>query len=121
MRYFVRSYVTSPTTIRAITEIPANTPRPIGRTDRCFPGSVKEPSDEFDDEVASAAADAATGTGDVVVVAALAPAVEAVDAGDVGAGGGMPRVVTGVGSVCVGVEDAVELLLSDEEIVVVEL
>jgi len=35
----VRSYVTSPTTIKAITEIPAKTPRPMGRTDNFFPGS----------------------------------------------------------------------------------
>jgi len=36
----VRSYVTSPTTIKAITEIPAKTARPIGRTDSFWPGSV---------------------------------------------------------------------------------
>jgi hypothetical protein len=30
--------VTSPTTIKAITEIPANTARPIGRTESVFPG-----------------------------------------------------------------------------------
>lgn len=39
MRYLVRSYVTNPTTINAITEIPAKTPSPIGRTDNVFPGS----------------------------------------------------------------------------------
>lgn len=52
MRYFVRSYVTSPTTIRAITDIPANTPRPIGKTDNFFPGSVKA---AWEDELAAAA------------------------------------------------------------------
>lgn len=31
--------MTRPTTINAITEIPANTPRPIGRTESVFPGS----------------------------------------------------------------------------------
>lgn len=41
MRYLVRSYVTSPTTMSAITEIPANTPRPMGRTESFFPGMVK--------------------------------------------------------------------------------
>lgn len=39
LRYFVRSYVTRPTTIRAITEIPAKTPKPIGRTEIDFPGT----------------------------------------------------------------------------------
>jgi len=32
--------------MRAITEIPANTPRPIGRTDNFFPGRVNAPSEE---------------------------------------------------------------------------
>jgi len=41
LRYLVLSYVTRPTTIRAITEIPANTPRPIGSTESCWPGSWK--------------------------------------------------------------------------------
>jgi len=45
LRYFVRSYVTRPTTIRAITEIPAKTPRPIGRTESFFPGTAKLPPD----------------------------------------------------------------------------
>jgi hypothetical protein len=47
-RYLVRSYVTNPTTIRAITEIPAKTPRPIGRTDNFFPGSWNAPVDAAD-------------------------------------------------------------------------
>ena len=38
LRYFVRSYVTSPTTMSAITEMPANTPRPIGSTISFLPG-----------------------------------------------------------------------------------
>jgi len=37
----VRSYVTSPTTIKAITEIPANTPNPIGKTWIFCPGTAK--------------------------------------------------------------------------------
>lgn len=41
LRYFVRSYVTKPTTMRAITDIPANTPRPIGNTDNFVPGIWK--------------------------------------------------------------------------------
>lgn len=35
--------MTSPTTIRAMTDMPANTPRPIGRTDSFFPGMEKLP------------------------------------------------------------------------------
>jgi len=38
LRYFVLSYVTKPTTIKAITTMPANTPRPMGRTDKFLPG-----------------------------------------------------------------------------------
>lgn len=38
MRYFVLSYVTKPTTIKAITTIPAKTPSPMGRTDKFLPG-----------------------------------------------------------------------------------
>lgn len=41
LRYLVRSYVTKPTTMRAITDIPANTPRPIGNTDNLVPGNWK--------------------------------------------------------------------------------
>lgn len=39
MRYLVLSYVTNPTTINAITEIPAKTPSPIGRTESFLPGN----------------------------------------------------------------------------------
>jgi len=41
LRYLVRSYVTSPTTIKAMTEIPANTPKPIGKTCSVCPGTAK--------------------------------------------------------------------------------
>lgn len=41
LRYFVRSYVTKPTTINAITDMPANIPRPIGSTEIFFPGIWK--------------------------------------------------------------------------------
>jgi hypothetical protein len=50
--YLVLSYVTNPTTINAITEIPANTPRPMGRTLSFFPGRVKA---AWDVELAAAA------------------------------------------------------------------
>lgn len=39
LRYFVRSYVTNPTTIKAITDMPAKTPRPMGRTESVLPGN----------------------------------------------------------------------------------
>ena len=41
LRYFVRSYVTKPTTINAITDMPAKIPRPIGSTEIFFPGIWK--------------------------------------------------------------------------------
>lgn len=41
LRYFVRSYVTKPTTINAITDMPAKMPRPIGSTEIFFPGIWK--------------------------------------------------------------------------------
>jgi len=39
-RYFVLSYVTRPTTINAITDIPAKTPNPMGSTASVFPGTA---------------------------------------------------------------------------------
>jgi len=124
LRYFVRSYVTSPTIIRAMTEIPANTPSPIGRTDRCFPGRLNEDSGVV---VTPAAEDATF----IPVAAALEPlpALAPATAGDGSAAdvdwvdadvtvcdtdpeGIMPRVVIGMaapeGSV---LEDMVKLLL----------
>lgn len=72
LRYLVLSYVTSPTTINAITEIPAKTPRPMGSTDSFLPGRANaavavEDEDTFaaaavPDPVASAAAVALTET-----------------------------------------------------------
>lgn len=59
MRYLVRSYVTSPTTIKAITEIPANTPSPIGNTWIFCPGTAK--AADADAEGACSAAEAAAG------------------------------------------------------------
>jgi hypothetical protein len=54
LRYFVRSYVTKPTTINAITEIPAKTPRPIGSTDNFLPGRVNAAAADVDAEAAAA-------------------------------------------------------------------
>lgn len=39
LRYLVLSYVTSPTTMSAMTDIPANTPSPIGKTSSFLPGT----------------------------------------------------------------------------------
>ena len=58
LRYFVRSYVTKPTTINAITDMPANMPRPIGSTEIFFPGIWKADAALVDGEaVALSAAD----------------------------------------------------------------
>jgi hypothetical protein len=73
LRYFVRSYVTKPTTINAITDIPAKIPRPIGSTEIFFPGIWKADSavEDAEEEVLSA-----TVTGDV-------PLLLAVDMGEI--------------------------------------
>ena len=59
LRYFVRSYVTKPTTINAITDMPAKIPRPIGSTEIFFPGIWKAAAalEEAVELVLSAAAD----------------------------------------------------------------
>jgi len=80
-RYFVRSYVTRPTTTNAITEIPAKTPKPIGRTEMVFPGSENWVVGVWEDAAAEADADAlelefALSAAAVVDAAALAEAVE---------------------------------------------
>ena len=68
LRYFVRSYVTKPTTINAITDIPAKIPRPIGSTEIFFPGIWKADSAEEDGE---AEALSATVTADDPLLLAL--------------------------------------------------
>lgn len=57
LRYLVRSYVTRPTTMRAITEIPAKTPSPMGRTEIDFPGTENALVGVFDDCAANADTD----------------------------------------------------------------
>jgi len=52
--------------MRAITEMPANTPRPIGRTDNFFPGSVKAACEEA--LAAAAEASEAESAADVAAV-----------------------------------------------------
>jgi len=54
-RYLVRSYVTRPTTMSAITVIPAKTPKPIGKTCSDRPGIWKAAADDVDGAVSSAA------------------------------------------------------------------
>jgi len=56
-RYLVRSQVTRPTTINAITVTPAKIPSPIGSTCSFFPGNVNGVAEA---EASSAAADAVT-------------------------------------------------------------
>jgi len=77
--------------MRAITEIPANTPRPIGRTDSFFPGSVKAACDEAlaaaaeaeeaaaAEEEAAAEEDAESAADDAVLDGLLVELPEALD------------------------------------------
>jgi len=84
LRYFVRSYVTKPTTINAITDIPAKIPRPIGSTEIFFPGIWKAA------EVVDAEAEAlsATVTADVPLLVDFEACVVAPVVGD-GVGDGV--------------------------------
>jgi hypothetical protein len=75
--------VTSPTTTRAITEIPANTPRPIGRTESFFPGIVKLP-----DVVCSDAAAVPVLDVEGELAASLVPVTDVDDGGTTALGGG---------------------------------
>lgn len=50
LRYLVLSYMTKTTTMSAMTEIPAKTPRPIGRTDSVLPGIAKAAAADGDDD-----------------------------------------------------------------------
>lgn len=92
LRYLVRSYVTRPTTINAITEIPAKTPRPIGNTDNFLPGSSKFAEADADasfwaaadaDVVAEAAAAAAESLPDAVAAALVAPLLAEANSDDI--------------------------------------
>jgi len=60
--------------MRAITEIPANTPRPIGRTDNFLPGSVKA---AWDEAAAAEEEDAAAAEEEDAESAAAEPVIEA--------------------------------------------
>lgn len=92
LRYLVRSYVTKPTTINAITDMPAKIPRPIGSTEIFFPGIWKADSavEDGEEEVLSA------------TVTAAGPPLLVVDLGGVAAvlddKGGGDEVSVAVGS-----------------------
>jgi len=83
LRYLVLSYVTRPTTINAMTETPANTPRPTGNTESFVPGRVKfVVLGEFSAAaLGEVALDEVSGAADVVEVPvrALSAAEEAVE------------------------------------------
>jgi len=55
LRYFVLSYVTSATTTNAMTEMPANTPSPIGSTCSFLPGRTNAAADALAVEFSAAA------------------------------------------------------------------
>lgn len=80
LRYLVLSYVTRPTTIRAMTEIPANTPRPIGRTDSFFPGISNAAVADPDASAAAADAEATESEAATVDAADVADASAALEA-----------------------------------------
>jgi hypothetical protein len=101
LRYFVRSYVTKPTTINAITDMPAKIPRPIGSTEIFFPGIWKAAAAVEDGEEEALSA---TVTGDVPLLLTIDLGEEAPDAdgngGDevvVGTPGDEVAVVVGAG------------------------
>jgi len=99
LRYLVRSYVTRPTMTRAMTERPANTPRPIGRTESFFPGMVNDPP-SFDCKSPATIVeveDVATGPCWTMVVAG-----SGVGAGSWGGGSWAGDVVGAGGSVVMG-------------------
>lgn len=89
LRYFVRSYVTKPTTINAITDMPAKIPRPIGSTEIFFPGIWKAAAAVEDGEEEEALS--ATVTGDVPLLLAIDLGEEAPDTD----GNGGDEVVVG--------------------------
>lgn len=85
-RYFVLSYVTKPTTISAMTEIPANTPKPIGSTEIFLPGITKGAADAEGAESAADVPFAAAAPETSVLVAAGGAVVGAEDAALLGLG-----------------------------------
>lgn len=85
--------MTNPTTINAITEIPAKTPNPIGRTESFFPGSWNAAVDEG----VESAAEVPELWAAVVPVASLVEVGDAVALLSVGGAGLGGPVVEGVG------------------------
>lgn len=78
LRYFVRSYVTRATTISAITEMPANTPKPIGSTCNFLPGIANGVADAL--SAAAVPEDAAPAAVTEVLDESVADASSAADA-----------------------------------------
>jgi len=103
LRYFVRSYVTRPTTISAITEIPAKTPKPIGNTWSFWPGRVK-PVVWF----ALAAAAVPFGVADTCVAVGVPKTGVNMDAGVVAAG--VKAAATLVAAGKMGVTNAIDVV-----------
>jgi hypothetical protein len=62
LRYFMRSYVTNPTTIRAMAVIPPNTARPMGSTNIFLPGRVNVECVEDGEAASFSSAAAPVGT-----------------------------------------------------------
>lgn len=92
-RYFVLSYVTNPTTISAMTEIPANTPSPMGKTESFLPGISNSAA-------VAEACSTAVPLASVVVLLASGAAVALASGAEVAAGTGfdVDSVVLGVGA-----------------------
>jgi len=95
LRYFVRSYVTKPTTINAITDIPAKMPRPIGSTEIFLPGIEKADCAVEDGEVDVLSAAV---TGDPPLLLLLETDDEELDEDVVATEGGAVWVVVGWGT-----------------------
>jgi hypothetical protein len=107
----VRSYVTKPTTIRAMTEIPAKTPNPMGNTEIDFPGTEIALLGEFVACAAIADAD------DVLSAAAVPPDAVIVGENEAVATVVSPLTMTPGPAVLVVVADEVVVVETDDEVV----
>jgi hypothetical protein len=106
----VRSYVTKPTTIRAMTEIPAKTPNPMGNTEIDFPGTEIALLGEFVACAAIADAD------DVLSAAAVPPDAVIVGENEAVATVVSPLTMTPGPAVLVVVADEVVVVETDDEV-----
>jgi hypothetical protein len=111
LRYFVRSYVTKPTTINAMTDIPAKIPRPIGSTEIFFPGIWNAAAlADGEVEALSAAVTAPLAVEEVGVAFA-----DGVGDGEVGGGGGGFEVTELVGADEEEEEEGIGVMGTDEK------